>query len=94
MANWLLAYGVGGCWSGYTDATIIQATDREEALRTGCTIAWKETAEERGVSHGCSLDVERVEGDVRETALYRSRCKPGAQVLAELAFDVLGESHG
>lgn len=95
MVTWLLVFGVGGCWSGYTDATIIQAADREEALRTGGDIAWKETAEERGHSHGCSFDVERLEGDVRKARLYLSRCKPEAQVLAEQAFDRMMEvAHG
>ena len=94
MVNWLLVFGVGGCWSGYTDAMILQAPDREEAMRRGIRIAWRETAEERGFRHGCSCDVERIEGDVRTTGLYRSRCKPGAQVMAELAFDALAVAHG
>ena len=94
MAHWLLVYGVGGCWSGYTDATIIQAADRDEAWKTGCRIAWDETSEERGLSHGCSFDVEELRGDVRDAILYRSRCKPGAQAMAQLAFDALEVAHG
>lgn len=94
MLTWLLVYGVGGCWSGYTDAQIIKAPDRDEAMKLGGGIAWKETAEERGNSRGCSYDVELVEGDVRYCTLYVSRCKPGAKLLAELAFDGLGVSHG
>ena len=94
MLTWLLVFGVGGCWSGYTDATVIQAPDRDSAMSMGAKIAWKETAEERGHSRGCSFDVELIEGNVRETKLYASRCKPGAKLLAELAFDALEVAHG
>ena len=87
MLTWLLVFGVGGCWSGYTDAAIIKAPDRESAMSMGVRIAWQETAEQRGYSHGCSCDVELIEGDVRKCALYVSRCKPGAQALADLAAD-------
>ncbi len=95
MLTWLLVFGVGGCWSGYTDATVIQAPDRDAAWRQGLDIALKETAEERRLAFkGCSFDVELIEGDVRETKLYASRCKPGAKLLAELAFDALEVAHG
>lgn len=87
MLTWLLVFGVGGCWSGYTDAAIIQAPDLDSAQSLGGQIAWAETAEERGYTHGCSYDVELIEGDVRECLLYRCRCKPGAKQLAELAAD-------
>ncbi|WP_299157497.1 hypothetical protein [Accumulibacter sp.] len=95
MLTWLLVFGVGGCWSGYTDATVIQAPDRDTAWRQGLDIALKETADERRLSFkGCSFDIELVEGDVRECSNYLSRCKPGAKVLAELAFDALEVTHG
>ena len=83
MLTWLLVFGVGGCWSGYTDAAIIKAPDRESAMSAGIRIAWQETAEQRGVSRGCSCDVELIEGDVRKCALYVSRCKPGAQAIRQ-----------
>lgn len=50
MLTWLLVFGVGGCWSGYTDATVIQAPDRDTAWRQGLDIALKETADERRLS--------------------------------------------
>ena len=94
MLTWLLVFGVGGCWSGYTDAQVIQAPDRDSAMSMAGKIAWKETAEERGYNRGCSYDVELISGDVRDCSLYASRCKPGAQMMAELAFDGLEVSHG
>lgn len=94
MATWLLVYGVGGCWSGYTDATIIEAPEHESAWSQGLQIAWRETAERRGRSRGCSFDLERVNRDVRTCLLYRSRCKPEARKMAELAFDAKAVAHG
>ena len=41
----------------------------------------------------CEL-VEELKGDVRDAILYRSRCKPGAQAMAQLAFDALEVAHG
>lgn len=94
MLAWLLVYGTGGCWSGYTDAIVIFAEDRDTAMTEGARIAFRETAEERGYSHGCSYDVELILGDVRQTSLYQCRCKPGAKVMAELAFDDIEVAHG
>ncbi len=47
MLTWLLVFGVGGCWSGYTDAAIIQAPDLDSAQSLGGQIAWAETAVDR-----------------------------------------------
>jgi hypothetical protein len=79
--NWLVAYGVGGCWSGYTDATIIQASTKEQAMDKAGTICHTETAEERASHRGASYDVELIEGDVKNTALWSSRLLPQAKAM-------------
>jgi hypothetical protein len=81
ILNWLVAYGVGGCWSGYTDATIIQASTKEEAMSKASDICRRETAEERGSHRGASYDAELIETDVKDTALWCSRLKPSAKAL-------------
>lgn len=79
MAKWLVAYGVGGCWSGYPEATIIEAENKQDALAQADAITRKETAEERGNSRGASYDVELIVDSVEKTALYCSRLKPSAK---------------
>ena len=81
ILSWLVAYGVGGCWSGYTDATIIRATSKEEATEMAYEICLKETAKQCGNRRGASFDIELIETDVKDTALWCSRLKPSAQAL-------------
>lgn len=50
-------------------------------------ITLRETKEERGFTRGCSYDVEAIENDVRDCKLYACRLKPGARIMAEVAFD-------
>ena len=95
MLIWLVVYGAGGCWSGYTGATVIEAPDRDAAWNKAFEIGHRETEEEcRRAFKGWSFDIELIEGDVRDCGNYRSRCKPGAKVQAELAFDALEVAHG
>lgn len=78
---WLAAYGDGGCWSGYPCATVILAATKEQAQERAGVIALRELPlPDRW--RGLSFDVEPVVGEVEGTALYVSRLRPEARVMA------------
>lgn len=78
---WLLAFGSGGCWSGYPEATILAASDREDALHLGGRVALHEADNDR--RSGLSFDVELIDVDVAGTSLYRSRLLPEGRAWAD-----------
>lgn len=82
---WLMAYGLGGVWSGYPYATIVSAKEKEEALSYAGIIAVRELSGEKTRS-GISFDVELVAQDPRATALYASRLKPEARAMVDVHF--------
>ena len=80
---WLLAFGLGGCWSGYPEATVFLAADRQAAMTLGGRIAVQEV----GLAdrwRGLSFDVELVEGHVNETSIYRSRLRPEGRAMVDV----------
>lgn len=79
---WLMGFGVGGCWSGYTDATFIDADSKETAMEAARNIAGQQTREERGFSRGYSYDVEPTGPDFKMTGIYLARFKHGARASA------------
>jgi hypothetical protein len=81
MAKWLLAFGAGGCWSGYPLALVLDADTREEAQRHGFSKSIEATLEERRRGHGTSYHVEEIKTHYRDTALYQSWLKPSARIM-------------
>ncbi len=79
---WLVVFGAGGCWSGYPEATILAASDREDALRLGGRVALHEADNDR--RSGLSFDVELIDVDVASTSLYRSRLLPEGRAWADV----------
>lgn len=81
---WLLAFGAGAS-SNYSNATVISAKDKQQAIDLGVKVAARELEGERG---GRSVDVERIgELGVRGTSLYASRLHPEARVMVDVHWE-------
>lgn len=79
VMSFLIAWGVGGCWSGFTHAKIIEATGMEEAQGKAIDEALIDRSN-KGLAHkrGCSADAELIETTVEDTGLFSSRLKSSA----------------
>jgi len=84
MPRWIVAYGIGGCWSGYPFAKIIEAPTKLDAESQTSVICRAATADERSKRYrGASYDVELIEDDFKNTGLWCSRLLPSAKEMLE-----------
>ena len=79
--EFLIVYGVGGCWSGYTGACIIEVESIEEANDKAFDIAYEKTKKKRGSLRGFSYDVEHLEDGIKSSVLFKTRLLPEARAL-------------
>lgn len=85
--KFLVAFGLGGCWSGYKNAEIVEATD-ESIKEVAFTLA-NDYWHRQNTNSGLSYDWEEVETIVNDCALYQSRLSSKAKAMVnELPFAV------
>ena len=82
MKRFLIAWGIGGCWSGFTHAKIVEANGQEEADKMSIIEARKDR-EQQGLTQqrGCSAIAEPLTTTVEETGLFQSRLKESAKIM-------------
>lgn len=85
--KYLVGYGLGGCWPGYKNACVIEATDdtiKDVAFDIASTY-WHS----KDTNSGLSYDWEEVETVVNNCSLYKSRLHvKGKAMVNELPFVV------
>lgn len=80
MPSYLVAYGMGGCWSGYPEAKIIDALDDDKAEEEAFSVAFDYAEEVSPRRRGYSYDFEIIESVVEKCLLY-TRLKDNAKRL-------------
>lgn len=85
--KYLVVYGLGGCWAGYKNAQIVEATPdtiKEVAFKLA-----NEYWHSMDTNSGLSYDWEEIETVVNDCDLFQSRLHPkGRAMVNELPFAV------
>ena len=91
LMPFLIAWGIGGCWSGFTHASIVETNTHDEANGVAMKEAIK-TRADAGVSfsRGCSAIAEPLESvhKFKDTGLYNSRLKLSAKEMLKGSHQV------
>lgn len=89
MKKFLIAWGIGGCWSGFTHAKIVEAANQQEADAMSIDEARKHREQEDlAQKRGCSAIAEPIATTAEETGLFQSRLKASAKIMLRRKQDV------
>lgn len=70
MQKYLISYGLGGCWTGYSHACIVEAPSVDDAYFQGVVITNEAFSANKRKS--ISIGVEKIESFVENTQQYRT----------------------
>ena len=81
VQNYMVIYGLGGCWSGYERATIVKCTP-EEISNISANIVWEYRKSDGNPKlQGCSFDWAILEGKPEDNDLWtRLKCSARKEI--------------